>query len=283
MCKFRFHLALTLCCICHFVVSAEQSHTIKYRAYSGLQSERMMAFNAKVLQTIIHYSSDEEIIHLEPFSTRISVQRYFREFERGDNLNVIFVSTTTDIPKLSHVIEIPVMGNLLGYRQFILHKDNKERLAKVKTLSDLRTWSVGQIAGWPDLDVYRANKFETIASNDMNGLFRMLVHKRYDLLPLGLIEIEEEYAAQREASTPLIHDERLIIYYPWPVYLVVHEREKALAKTMGLALERMAQDGALDNLVKEFFATELKTIQHASDKIIYLENPFPVSKRLNLE
>ncbi|PCK07177.1 MAG: hypothetical protein COA42_15670 [Alteromonadaceae bacterium] len=233
-----------------------------------------MAFNATVLQTIIDYSLSEGPILLKPFNARISVQRYFREFERGDNLNVIFMSAITDVSKSSHVIEIPVMRGLLGYRQFILHKGNKSRFNKVHTLDALRKWTVGQIEGWPDLDVYRANEFSTIGSHDMSGLFRMLVHGRYDLLPLGLVEIEAEYNKQSSKETPLIRDNRLIVYYPWPIFLAVHERETALAKIMSRALTLMAEDGTLDNLVVKFFSVELQTIKRAGDNIIHLDNPF---------
>ncbi len=174
--------------------------------------------------------------------------------------------------RIAFVLSPPIMRRFLGYRQLIIRKRDHERLTRIESLEDLRQFRVGQAAGWPDSELLEKNGFEVVQADAYHSLFPMLVHGRFDLLPLGAGEVEEALASFPDYAEELEVAEGIVLYYPWPVHVMVTRKQPELAERLQFALDIADRQGLIETLFDTFLSEEYSRLNNNNTRVFVLEN-----------
>lgn len=137
------------------------------------------------------------------------------------------------------MIPIPLDRGLLGYRLNLLLASQREKLAQVKTVSDLAHFSMGQAEGWMDIEIYRSAGIPTKEIKHWSdGEFAEQMEAGFlDLFPLGAEESLSFFLPHFQKKYPqLIADPYLLVRYPW--FRFVWVSPKADADALYAALQR---------------------------------------------
>lgn len=159
-----------------------------------------------------------------------------------------------------------------GYRICFVSPEAKAAVAKVKTLDDLRRFSIGQGIGWADADILRYNGFKVADISQQDSAYRMVAANRFDLFCRGINELEPELKRHPEVVA-LDYDRSIALAYPLPrVFISNKQNTKILERiTKGLALAH--QDGSLRKVWLEQYGNALSFANLKQRKIFYLDNP----------
>jgi hypothetical protein len=210
-------------------------------------------------------------------SETMTERRQIVELEQAiGNLTVMYRDATNEQERELIPIRIPVDKNLVGYRIFLIRKEDQPRLSAVKTIDDLRRFTIGLGSQWLDVDLFTANKFRIVTGSSYDGLFEMLIHRRFDLLSRGANEILDEYE-QRKSNMPDLHiEETLLVMYPAPMYFWFSKTPegKRLAARAEAGMRSMIEDGTYDRIFFKHFRSAIERLNLRKRRIIRLKNPF---------
>ncbi|WP_431685463.1 substrate-binding periplasmic protein [Hahella sp. NBU794] len=205
----------------------------------------------------------------------MSEARYIVELRRKDSVvNVIWSSTSKDKEADFIPIRIPLRKGLLGYRISLIAKDSQSKFDNLKTLDDLRGLTVGQGLGWGDVALYEKNGFHVITASSYDGLFKMLVQRRFDHFPRGINEVFPEYKTRRDDLPHLAIEQQTLIYYPWPYYFFVSRYAPELAQRIEVGLTLMIADKSFDEIFFKHHGKAIKDARLTERRTFLLDNPF---------
>lgn len=206
----------------------------------------------------------------------LTTQRKLHLLVEGERVNVSWLPLDAKPGPRAGLIRIPLplLKGLLGYRIGVIRASQPDLLAQVKSLEDLRHFRIGQGRNWADNAVYRHNGLEVVEALNMNTLFPMLAGGRYDLLPLGVTEVADDYLQVPGHTFPLIADRHLLLHYHFPVFFYVSRSAPALAQRLQAGLEQMIKSGAFDRIFNEFYAARLNDLQLTRRRLIHLPHPY---------
>jgi hypothetical protein len=191
-------------------------------------------------------------------------------------LTVMYLSTTPDFEKSLIPIRIPVDKNLGGYCVFLIRADNQRRFASVRSIDDLRRFSYGLGLGWIDVDILKTNGFKVVTGSSYDGLFEMLVNRRFDIFLRAATEVLDEYG-QRRKSLPALHiEDSIIFYYPLPMYFwfpkTVEGRRLAARAEEGMRM--MIADGTYDRIFDKYQRHKIEQLHLKERRVFRINNPF---------
>src|SRR5258706_4833026 len=195
---------------------AEGVMTYVYHAPESARDVRYL-YHWEILRTALEKTKAKWGPYSMVASQPMTESRQALELKNG-KLTVMYLSTNPDFEKNLVPIRIPVDTNLGGYCVFLIRREDQPRFTAVKSLDDLRRFSYGLGLGWIDVAVLEANHFHVVTGSSYDGLFEMVVQKRFDVLLRASLEVLDEYD-QRNASLPDLYIENtLLFYYPLPMY-----------------------------------------------------------------
>ena len=176
------------------------------------------------------------------------------------------------------MIPIPLDQGLLGYRVNLLLDSQKDKLAGVRTASDLGAFTIGQNVGWMDVDIYRAAGIPTKEIKSWaDGEFALQMEAGFiDLFPLGLEETADYFLPHfRKAYPQLTMDTHILIHYPWFRFVWVAPTADAdeLYAALARGFDKLVESGRFQIIWNQYRkppAPELFT----GRVIIDLNNPF---------
>lgn len=203
----------------------------------------------------------------------MSTARYQKEVQDGVRLNVIWAAVTEELEQDALPVRIPIRKGILGYRIFLIRKQDREKFAKITTLDELKQLTVGQGHGWKDVEVFKANGFPVITGDSYEGLFKMLVNGRFDYFSRGINEAPEEYAARKDDLPDLWVEERLLLYYPWPKYFFVSKNAPLLADRLERGLNMMIEDGSFDEIFRKYHGASIQAANLKNRRLFTISNP----------
>jgi hypothetical protein len=209
-----------------------------------------------------------------------STSRLRREINRGDVVNVHAgpwrpLETSDDkLPERSLRVNVPIFKDLLGYRKLLIRRDDLDRFKGIRHADDLKELAVGQANGWVDVEIYRHNGYRVNDIANPATLFDMLSKKRFDYIPISLMDVETVLASRPELAEQLTLLPDITIYFPLPVIFYVNIHEPRMAERLEAGLNLARQDGSLDRLFKSSFARELQLMRDGTHKRFVLTNPF---------
>lgn len=233
---------ISLCVLVAFssqVVSAEK--TIRINNFSDPNA----AYAIKMLKLAIAHS-DTPNYQLSISEEDFTQARVNEEVRTGGLLDLCWTTSDAQIETQLQPIRIPLFKGLLGYRIFIINKNNQAKFDNVKTLDDLKRLTIGQGRTWADGRILEANGFNVVKANKYPSLFYMVEGGRFDGFPRGVNEPFGELEARPELD--LTVEKNLMVYYQMPFYFFVSPENKILAKTLETGFERAIANGEFDKV-----------------------------------
>ena len=213
---------------------------------------------------------------LAPFATPMTFQRAAAEVEAGGKrVNIVSRATNLDLEQRLLPIRIPVDKGLLGARLFLIMPQTQERLDKVRTLDELRRFSIGQGSSWTDVRVLQAAGFQVVLADAYAALFGMLAAQRFDLFSRGVIEIESELVSARAQYPTMTIDKRLLLLYPMPRYFFVPRTPagELMARRIEDGLQRLRRSGEFERRYLAWKKLVLKDLNLSGRLVLRLPNP----------
>jgi ABC-type amino acid transport substrate-binding protein len=210
-------------------------------------------------------------------SETMSERRQVHELESATGkLSVMYLGTTPEFEHKLVGIHIPVDRNLGGYSVLLVRRDRAGEFSNIHSVGDLRRVSFGLGLGWIDVDILRHNGLRVVTGSSYDGLFEMLVHRRFDALLRAAVEVLDEQA-QRKATMPDLYIEpSLVLYYPLPMYFWFARNEQGarLARRAEEGMRMMIADGTYDRIFDKHQRRKIETLDLKHRTILRIENPF---------
>jgi hypothetical protein len=212
---------------------------------------------------------------IDAYPDPMSTQREVEEVISGPLINVIASDPGhPDLNAQTIPIAIPIDKGLLGYRVALIRRDQQTRVDEVNDIQGLRLLNVGQGQDWGDVPVYRYNRIPLVTASHYDQLFPMLVHRRFDLFPRGVLEITPELISFRTLYPEMAIDTHLLIRYPYAQFFYVNKSEPLIAQRIKDGLEAMRKDGSFDALFQKNFGQAVADLHLERRVVIELNNPF---------
>jgi ABC-type amino acid transport substrate-binding protein len=237
--------------------------------YPRVQESHYENYFVKVLQLAVEKAAAGDV--LKPSNVRMEKGRAFLELERGAGVDVVWAVTTREREKSHLPIRIPLDKGLAGWRIFLVNKKDKDKFRDVKELAELRPFVSGQGAGWPDVDIFRANGLAVITGFNYEGLFKMLQAGRFDYFPRSIMQAWGEERQHR--GNDLAVDQYLALRYPSAIYFFVNKNNPALARRLEDGLRAAIKDGSFDKLFHEYNDAAIRRSALGNRTIIQLTHP----------
>ncbi|MDE1463117.1 transporter substrate-binding domain-containing protein [Spartinivicinus poritis] len=191
----------------------------------------------------------------------------------GSAYDVIWSSATPYLEKYLIPIWQPIRKGLLGYRIFIIRKQDQPKFSKLKTLNELKKLTVAQGRFWNDVEVFRANNINVQTSTDYESLFDMVSKGRVDYFSRGVNEAPEEYDDRIERLPNLHIEQDILVYYPWPKFFYVSKKKPQLEKRIKHGFELIKTNGQYDKWFWKHNEEAIKRAKLKSRKLFRLHNP----------
>lgn len=191
-------------------------------------------------------------------------------------LTVMYLSTTPDFEQNLIPIRIPVDKNLGGYCVFLIRRDEQGRFASVHSIDDLRQFKYGLGLGWVDVDILKAAGFSVVTGSAYDGLFKMLVNKRFDVFLRAAVEVLDEYDERKKELPDLYIEDHLILYYPLPMYFWFSKTAEGrrLAARAEEGMRMMIADGTYDRIFDKYQRHKIERLHLKNRMIFRIGNPF---------
>ena len=185
---------------------------------------------------------------------------------------VIKASYSPDLAQQGIYIEFPIELGILGYRVCFTSVENKQRVAQVQTLDELKQLTQGLGAGWPDVEILRQNGFNVREVSHYESLFLLVAHGSFDLFCRGANELQAEYEVFKKLPD-LAYDESFILSYPLPMFLLTSSQNKELAKRLDIGIKKAYADGSLQKLWLDANQDSVSFARLSTRKIFHIDNP----------
>lgn len=214
-----------------------------------------------------------EMVRSEPMTER---RQAFELKHATGKLTVMYLGTTPDFERTLVPIHIPVDKNLGGYCVFLIRRGDEERFTAISSIDDLRRFTYGLGLGWIDVDILRANGFQVVTGSNYEGLFEMLVNRRFDVFLRAAVEVLDEYDQRKSALPKLAIEDSIIFYYPLPMYFWFPKTAEGrrLAARAEEGMRMMIADGTYDRIFDAYQRHKIERLHLKNRKIFKIDNPF---------
>jgi hypothetical protein len=234
------------------------------------------AYHFELLDAALQRSIPRYGAYVErPFTEPMSPLRDQKEGVTGELINILIAEP--GIPALDGgMIRVPIAldRGLHGTRIAFITKGSQGRFDNIKTVDDLRRFTVGQGVGWGDVKVYEHNRIQVETAPNYESLLNMLQFGRFDLFPRGAAEVAGEFAAYREQHPGLAIEQNLVIKYRFPQFFYVSRNAARVAERIVHGLMEMQHDGEFDAIFHKHFGRIIDDLKINQRVVIELDNPF---------
>jgi hypothetical protein len=157
---------------------------------------------------------------------------------------------------------------------FLVMPETQARLDKIKTLSELQAFTIGQSSSWSDVKILDKAGFKLVLSDNYLSLFGMLGAGRFDLFSRGAIEIDSEWRTNREKIPDLLIEKHFLLHYPMPRYFFVPRTPEGerMAIRIEDGLQRLRQNGEFERRYVKWKKLVLKDLHLAGRTVFRLKN-----------
>lgn len=198
-------------------------------------------------------------------------------------VDVMWCMTNAERERIMLPVRVPLLKGLMGYRIFIINKNNIEKFLNIKSIEELKKLKAIQGHDWPDTDILINNGFKVEKSTYYEGMFKMIDSGRADYFPRAVNEPYSEIKKREELN--LIVEERIRLYYFAPIYFFVNVKKGNLRNRIAEGLEIAIDDGSFDKIFYNDNSIKniITDINNNKIKIFKLENHFLTSETRKLE
>jgi ABC-type amino acid transport substrate-binding protein len=212
---------------------------------------------------------------MEPAPTMTEKRQAFELQSGTGRITVMYLGTTQELEQTLTPVRIPVDKNLGGYNVLLIRRSDKDRFAGVKTLDDLRKFTIGLGYGWVDVGILQAAGFDVVTGTSYDGLFQMLENGRFDAFLRAAVEVLGELEERTSQMPDLAIEDNLILYYPLPMYFWFSRTAEGarLAARAQEGMIAMIEDGTYDRIFMEYQGEKIRRLHLASRLILRIDNP----------
>jgi len=212
---------------------------------------------------------------IERETAPMSSARWNAEAIRGIRVNVLWGDVGhPEVDEGMIPVPVPADRGVHGYRVLLIRKERQQDFDRVRTLSDLRHFVVGQGANWGDIKIFEGNNLRVMTAPKYELLFSMLDAGRFDYFSRSVLEAPIEIDTFGREHPDLVIERGLLLHYRFPVMYYVTKRSPELARRLQAGLEAMVANGSLQTLFNRHFGATLARLNLQSRRIIELTNPF---------
>ncbi len=187
---------------------------------------------------------------LRPEAIEMAQERTSWMLERNEFIDLTWRMTSKDLETKLQAIYFPILKGLMGYRIFIIRREDSHNYKSDISLNDLKRIHSGQGHNWPDTEILLSNGFNVTRGYDIY-LLDMLKKSRFDYYPRALHEPWFEI----ENEPQLTVESNLMLKYPAPIFFFVNKENKRLSKRLTLGLNKLLDSGKFE----QFFLTHSVT------------------------
>jgi hypothetical protein len=207
---------------------------------------------------------------LKPSAAPMNQARAGDEIAAGGLVNVFARSTAAEHEERFLPVRIPIDKGLISYRVFLVRGDMQAKFAAVRSLADLRAYSVGSFSTWADTNILRA------AGDSYEGLFRMLVARRFDFFSRSADEAYREYDERRGALPEMKVEQNLLLYFPTTRYFFLKRGDEGgkLAARIEEGLNLMVKAGSFDAHFQRYKGPLIARAHLKTRKVFRIDNPY---------
>lgn len=212
---------------------------------------------------------------LVPSAEVMTEQRQAFELKHATGkLTVMYLSTTPELERDLLAVHIPVDRNLGGYCVFLIRDGEQSRFVNVRTLADLKRFTFGLGLGWIDVGILQSNGLRVVTGSSYDGLFSMLVNKRFDVFLRAAVEVLDEFHLHKDVKGLAI-EQSLIVYYPLPMYFWFPRTPEGrrLAQRAEEGMRMMIADGTYDRIFDRHQRWKIEQLHLKERRIIRIANP----------
>jgi len=190
-------------------------------------------------------------------------------------ISVMYLGTTPDFEKKLIGIHIPVDKDLGGYCLFLIRKDRKDEFHNIAGLEDLRKFSYGLGLDWIDVGILQNSGFKVVTGSSYDGLFEMLIQKRFDIFLRAAVEILDEVEERKQSMPDLYIEDSICFYYPMPMYFWFSKtgEGKHLAERAEEGMRMMIADGTYDQIFDKYQQPKIEKLHLKTRKFFSITNP----------
>lgn len=240
------------------------------------EGDQRYAYHWRVLRAALEVTrskyGDYRLEPGPPMSEKLQVV----EMQRAHGgLSTLVLDATQTLEQALLPVKIPVDKGLLGYRVFLIQAEDQPRFADVRSLEQLRQLRFGQQREWSDVAVYQAAGLPVVTGSSYEGLFHMLMLRRFDAFGRGVSEVGGELAHWRKQYPQMAIESELLLYYPLPVYFWFARTDEGRLRAQRVEEGMLAliADGTLDRLFTEEYATTIQQLGLDSRRTLRIANP----------
>ncbi len=208
---------------------------------------------------------------------RMTERRQTFELESASGrLTVMYLSTTPEFRQRLIPVPISVDRNLGSYCVFLVRKEDRHRFERVRTVDDLRRFKFGLGYGWVDVDILRASGLSVVTGTSYDGLFEMLVQRRFDIFLRAATEVLDEFERRKRELPDLFIEETVVFYYPLPMYFWFPKTDEGrrLAARAEEGMRKMIADGTYDAIFDRYQRHKIERLRLEHRRMLRIPNPF---------
>ncbi|WP_020561195.1 hypothetical protein [Thiofilum flexile] len=206
--------------------------------------------------------------------TPVSATTHFhRIITHPDLVNIGWIGTSKEIEAQLLPVRIPLLRGMVGYRVFLIRKEDQPIWNEVKTLDNLAQFKALLGRGWSDVAIMRAKNLPVVEGIYTN-LVSMLMSSRGDYYPRSIFEINQQLDETRYPTVGI--EQSLLLHYPLAIYFFVAPGQIVLRDALQNGLERAMADGSYNELLATHPMTQniFKTLNLPQRHLIEIDNPF---------
>jgi len=256
-------------------VSAHAELRVVYPNVEGAADHN---YSAQVLALALAKSGVPSTLTIYP--ARVNQERARVMIEDG-HISVYDFGTSADFEQRLLPVYFPIDRGCLGYRLFVIHRDNADAFARIHSLEQLRDKTAGQGVNWSDTAILRHAGL-TVHVAPWESLFKMTESKRFDFFPLGAIEASTFLKQYQSLAPHAIVEQHLVLIYPFGRLFFVRKDNAALRDAIQRGLEQAFADGSFQQLFEDFWSLSLTTVKLKERTPIRISNPNLTPAFLNI-
>ena len=210
------------------------------------------------------------------FSQKMEQGRALVYLKNGKSIDIHWAGTSKKREEELKAIKIPLFKGLLGFRKFIIHKDNLEKFKKINTLEDLKKYKACQGKHWPDTKILENAKIKVVKNTNYEAMFYQVKSKRCDYFPRAIFEANPEIDSRKDILPQLMVYENLALVYDFPMYFFVSKQNENLYKRVKEGLIILFETNEFDKFMMNHKVTKhIFPIEEKLDvKSFKLDNPY---------
>jgi hypothetical protein len=205
---------------------------------------------------------------------RMERDRLLQEMLKGELVNLSGQVTSAEWEQKLIPIRIPVDKGISSYRISLIDSRNQELFSAVRTLEQLRGFTLGAGRQWSLTATYKQAGFHVVEGSTSAGLHSMLAAGRFQHFPRAIDEAVYEQAAYVPSFPTLSVERSFALYIPSPRYFFVGgAQQQRLAQRLEYGLQQLIADGRYEQIFHEFYDGLIEQVGLRKRRIFRLNNP----------